>query len=172
MLQATHLIGFGAKRAAAGGGTCTDLGNISAVGTNIGDMTGSGGLAAAFDFTTSQTFSASARKTSATSGFVGKNWGGNKNVCRFDLYGPSNDFIFDANSGTLTCKLQGSSSGVWGGEQTTLKTQTITGTQTVAQVISVTTGITAGDYAYHRWFFECSSSQSIACAEVRVWTLV
>ncbi len=169
MLQATHLIGFGVKRASTSL-TCTDLGNISGTGTNIGDMTEGGGLAGAFDFNTSQATSASARKTSVTSSSVGKSWGGNKNICRFDLYGPTDDFFFGNSVAGNTIKLQGSATGSFSGEQTTLYTHTF-GSYSTSQVISVTSGITGGNYAYHRWLFESAASTGRTVAEIRVWAL-
>lgn len=166
-----HLIGFGARRLDVAR-VCTDLGDISGTGTTGGNMTAGGGNAAAFDFNTSQGHTVSARKTTATSAYVSKDWGsGNtKNICKFVLYGPTTDFFFDTNSGTRSCKLQGSSTGAWGGEEVTLSTTSIS-SETTSMVITVDSGITAGEYRYHRWFFETSTSQSITCAEVRVWAL-
>ena len=79
-------------------------------GTAIGDMTENGGLAAAFDSTTSQTFVNSATKTGA-SGIVGKDWGAGvtKLIDKFKAYGPSTEGFFDSASPTdCVLKLEGS----------------------------------------------------------------
>lgn len=60
-------------------------------GTNIGDKTGRGGLAAAFDGNTSQNTTAVAAKTGTqTSSYCGKNYSGGKAITRVLSYG-SND---------------------------------------------------------------------------------
>lgn len=63
-------------------------------GTNIGDMTGRSGLAAAFDGNTNQSFSACAGKlTSTTTAYIGKNYSPAKAVTRVTIHG-SNDLGF------------------------------------------------------------------------------
>lgn len=87
MFQATHLIGFG-----AGGSLidelCQDM--PQGTGTAIGDMTGNGGLAAAFDTTYDTSSGTSANKGATTDAYIGKDWGsGNSTIiCGFDIYPP------------------------------------------------------------------------------------
>lgn len=66
-----QLIGY-----AAGGAVTYGLGSpiSGGTGTNIGDMTSSGGLAAAFDGNTSQNYSSSATTASGGTAYIGKNY--------------------------------------------------------------------------------------------------
>jgi hypothetical protein len=90
MLTATQLVGFGA-------GAARTLRQITdyAGTTNIGDMTGGGGLAAAFDGNADQAFgaSASASPGGTTPAYVGKQWAGglSKTIGRFIVYDPNNE---------------------------------------------------------------------------------
>jgi len=83
-------------------------------GSNVGDMTAGGGLAAGFDGTTSQAASASATGANDTgTSFLGKDWGSgvSKKIEKYELYSPS-DGGFDPDTGgsTITIKLVGSDS--------------------------------------------------------------
>jgi hypothetical protein len=100
MLRATNLVGFG------GGGKFNALTQITDYTgtTNIGDMTGAGGLAAAFDGNANQTFSACAAEGSGgtRSAYVGKQWAGgaSKTIGRFSVTDPNNEG--HASSGVST----------------------------------------------------------------------
>ncbi|TAN58265.1 MAG: hypothetical protein EPN20_16550, partial [Magnetospirillum sp.] len=81
-----------------------------ATGTAIGDMTGSGGVAAAFDGTTAQT-NAQGAGNAGGAGFVGKDWGAGvtKTLTGFKVYGTSNGGFDSASYGTVTISLHGNS---------------------------------------------------------------
>ena len=109
MLQSTHLIGFGAKRAAAGGGTITLISQGS--GTAIGDMTSNGNLAASFDSNASQGFASCSRSGGGINyGSVGKNWGTNKTVTQYRVIAPNNLGFSATGAATNTFKLYGHTS--------------------------------------------------------------
>ncbi len=82
-------------------------------GTNIGSMVDAGGLAAAFDGTTSQAQTASCNKTVSGGGFsntVGKIYSSSKVYSKFVVYGPNDANILGGAGGT-TVKFQGSTDG-------------------------------------------------------------
>lgn len=111
MFQATHLIGFGVKRPAAGG-TPTLIAHGD--GAIVGDMTSNGGTAASFDNTTSQDIAACSRAAGGTPrGWVGKDWngvgGGTKTITRYRVF-PSNDHGFEAAANNIRIKLKGDNS--------------------------------------------------------------
>ena len=114
-----------------------------ATGTNIGDMTGDGGLAAAFDGTTSQAVAASATVT-ATTGIVGKDYGVN-NSYRFYSFAitASNDsgFIIGSNP-TVTLSVYGTTDGGTTGG-TLLGTDANTDSNGVTRTINSTDTATA-----------------------------
>jgi hypothetical protein len=114
----------------------------------IGNATQNGGLAAAFDGTTSQGWSASARKDPSSNITVGKDWGSGvtKKVARFKAWAPNN-YTF-GNAGTM--KLQGSTDNfsssivdLWSGSYSA----------TTAETKDISTGIdTSTAYRYHRLY--------------------
>jgi hypothetical protein len=140
----------GTSVAASGGTAQVSQG----AGTVLGNMTSGGGLAAAFDGTTSQTDAASAKSASKPA-YVGKDWGaGNtKIVARVDLYAPS-DVSFDRGGGSNSCTItiQGSTDN-FSASVVDLYTETFSATP--AQVKSITSGITQTTaYRYHRVKFD------------------
>ena len=80
------------------------------LGSPIGDMTGSGALAAAFDADNSETFADSATIASATTAYVGKDWGlGNtKLVTGFKVWGTNDQGFVPGSNPSVTVSLQGS----------------------------------------------------------------
>lgn len=106
MFMANHLVGFG-----AGSATLTETLFDRTLGTNIGDMTAQGGLAASFDGTTSaaqNTSGVSQTPGNVTSSYVGKNYSavGAHGVSKVIAYG-STDGGFNNNLGTVTLTLYG-----------------------------------------------------------------
>jgi hypothetical protein len=104
-------------------------------GTNIGDATSGGGLAAAFDGVTNQSYTAGAQSATATAN-IGKDYTspGAKAVARVKVYA-SNDYGFYNNGGgTTTVYLQYADTS--GGSWTTLASAT--GTDTASTSITVT----------------------------------
>ncbi len=146
-------------------------------GTRIGDMTSGGGLAAAFDGTTSQAEGSSARNSgSQTIGYVGKDWGSGvtKTVTGFIAYG-SNDLGFTGNSppgacGAITVTLQGSTDNF---SSSIVDLGNVNaGTNAAGLVATKLTGIdTSTAYRYHRLKIVKASSDTkeVACAECQFY---
>ena len=78
-------------------------------GSPIGNMTGGGGLAAAFDGNNSQAKAASASAVGATT-YIGKDWGSgqSKVVKKVQIWGASDSGFEDGATGQITLRLQGS----------------------------------------------------------------
>ncbi|CAK9250187.1 unnamed protein product [Sphagnum jensenii] len=102
-------------------------------GTTIGNLTGGGGLAAAFNGTTSQTAAKSAEAT-AVGGFIGKEFTAPETITKYVLYG-SSDLCYNnpATNGATTLLLQYSDDGV---TYTIADTVTTTATCTGPEMIS------------------------------------
>jgi hypothetical protein len=141
-----------------------------ATGSTIGGMTAGGGLAAAFDGTTSQTQAACCQIAVSQSGYgtnntVGKDWGAGvtRTISRIKLWGPSDNNVLGAAGGT-TLKLQGSLDNVtWVDLYTS---GTILGSSGAS--VDVTTGITiANAYRYHRMIGSGNGTNAMALAEVQ-----
>jgi hypothetical protein len=77
------------------------------LGTNIGNFTADGGLAAAFDGTTSQANTAGAGKSSATSGYIGKTLAVSKPIYKAIVYGSNNHGYVPSANPTVTINLYG-----------------------------------------------------------------
>lgn len=106
-------------------------------GTNIGDMTVSGGLAAAFDGTTNQAKASSAQKSNGA-GYCGKDWGATSYVYTMAVVYPTNDLGFTNNS-TVTVTMYGSnSSPASGTDGTSLGSTGSIADTTSAQTINIT----------------------------------
>lgn len=83
----------------------TNLGNI---GTSLGDLTAGGGLAAAFDGTTSQAAASCARKINSTRSYIGKNYSGGSPsayaINRVTYYTSSDQGL--SSNGAVSCTVQ------------------------------------------------------------------
>lgn len=77
-------------------------------GTNIGNMTGNGGLAAAFDGTTTQVL-VSCAALGATSGYVGKTLASAKRFGRAIVYGSSGAGFKNSSNPSITLNIRGKS---------------------------------------------------------------
>jgi hypothetical protein len=139
------------------------------LGTAIGDMTAGGGLAAAFDGTTSQGSGACAAKATATSATIGKDWGaGNKQVITgFKFYGSNNNGTVSAINPTVTLTLQGSSDN-FVSDTNNLGSLVHTDTADESAGREQLTGIdTTTAYQYHRILVTHNgAANGINCAEV------
>lgn len=165
----TSLIGFGVRRA----GTVTFI-NPSGK-TKIGNMTTFGGLAAAFDGTTSQALGVACGigGTGLLTGTAGVDWGSGvtKTVTRFEVWA-SSDYGFnnwDPAEYTMEIRLQGSNdNSAW----TTLYTTTVLDAD--GYYLNVTGGIdTSTAYRYHRIQLSdvdaSTSGHSIGLAEIKFY---
>ena len=101
MLRLNNLTGFG-------GGARPLVSTLvdRTTGTNIGDMTGAGGLAASFDGNTNQAATVVSQK-STTEGYVGKLYSTGKIVDQVVCYGSNNGGYCGQNNGTITLNLRG-----------------------------------------------------------------
>jgi hypothetical protein len=151
---AMMLAGRAVSEAVVSGGT----------GTNIGDMTVRGGLAAAFDGTTSQALASCAssqNNINSTACYAGKNYAGGKAITRVLIRGSNNSGYHNASVGTpsTTVQLRGHTSDAGSGSGTLLGSITFT---PGAGDESATREITSNDpwtkYAYVWCAMTCASS--------------
>jgi hypothetical protein len=136
-------------------------------GTNVGDMTERGGLAAAFDGNTNQAYAASAAKTSTTTGHVGKQYSAAKRINKVVLTGSNDLGFFTASGGgadkTGTATVQASSDGSsW---------TSVSSANAVAATTGGTVTITdidqSAEYAYERVaLVGASGTTQVYCAEM------
>jgi len=120
-------------------------------GTPIGDMTGDGGLAAAFDGDNSETFANSATIASATTAYVGKDWGGatTKLVTGFKVWGTNDQGFVPGSNPALTVTLQGSTDN-FSSSIVSLGAASDTGDQNSLQIANLSGFDTTTAFRYHR----------------------
>jgi hypothetical protein len=137
---------------------------LASTGTNIGNATNNGGLAAAFDGVVN-TSDTCANATGVTL-YVGKDWGSGvtKTISSFFMSSPSNDGWSGASP--VTIRLEGSSDNFSSDVNTLHEITGITfGASTVTQTVNwVTTQTTA--YRYHRWVITGASGGSRSVGEI------
>jgi hypothetical protein len=144
--------------------------SLIASATPIGTLTSNGGLAAAFDGTTTQAVSASARGPGGTSGgYIGQNWGTNRTITGFRLTGTSDHGFIDTGAGNVTCHLYGSTDN-FSGSNVLLGSTTATADAN-GLVIEKFTGITTTTaYQYHRIHIShTNGTEGTAVAEVEFY---
>lgn len=135
-------------------------------GTQIGNMTANGGVAAAFDGTTSQSAAASAGVLGATSGYVGLTLDAPTIIYGADVYGSNSGGYNNTTNSSVTLSLmakQGSFTAP--GDGTVLATTTFTDTnnESTARTLLSSDTSTAWD---HVWILiEVPSSSALRCAE-------
>lgn len=168
MLQATHLIGFGAARV---GGVETLVDRTT--GTNIGNMTLGGDLAAAFDGNTSHTHAAGALL--GGTGYVGKSYVTGKRITKIFTHSSSNLGWTDNGAGTysgnVTLSLyakNGSPSSSTDG--TLLGSETFVDTNGSTQTRTIMSNDTTTTYT-HVWL-RISGSENTYCAELAIYELI
>ena len=126
--------------------------DLITAGSNGGDMTAAGGLAAGVDGTTAHAHAASAKGANDTgTSFIGKDHGSGvtKTITKYELFAPS-DSGFDGDSGgsTITVSLRGSNSTPSIGGGTQLHTDNFSDSTGLTK--SYTSGITTSTaYRYH-----------------------
>ena len=140
------------------------------LGTNIGDMTSAGGLAAAFDGTTSQASTASASASGFNiSGYVGKTGNIARIISSAIVYGSNNAGFYSGADPSTTISLYGKtgSAPANGTNGTLLGSVTFTDTanQSAGQTITSSDLTTLWN---HWWvFIPANASGQARCAEVR-----
>lgn len=153
-----------------------DVNPISGLGTNIGNMTQGGGLAAAFDGNTVKPLWMCANVMAATASFtntVGKRWNVDAqpvaaeaedqtvNVTRFTIYAPMDSAFWTL--GPVDYAFQGSNdNSTW----TTLYNATSAGD--IGESIDVTS-LTGGEYSYHRINFSGTGGGMIMLAQLVIY---
>lgn len=105
MFIINRLLGFGGGT--GGGGTETLFDRTT--GTNIGDMTAAGGLAAAFDGNNNQDSATGASSGSGLACYVGKTLGVSRAVSKIVAYGSNNNGFDGVVSGSLKLNLRAKS---------------------------------------------------------------
>lgn len=160
----------------SGGGIALALIDRTA-GTNIGNMTASGGLAAAFDGNTSQASTACAVTTaSQPSGFVGKTLAAPAIFGRATTHGANNNNGYTNSATNVTLEIYGKT----GAAPTTATDGTLIGTITFAtqvnesaprQIISTNTS-TAWDHIWLRVRRTNNSDGFMRCAELELYEVV
>lgn len=133
-------------------GTPTLIAFNAAGSTNVGNMTGGAGIAAAFDSTTSQAAASSARlATAGVIQWVGKDYGsGNSHrIGRFRVFGPNNATL-SGGGGAVTVRLYGSNVST-GPTSPQDGTQISTGTN--ANTTAETYDVTVDSVTAYRWIW-------------------
>lgn len=169
MFQVNQLIGFG-----VGGPVERTLGSLITGGTNIGNMTSGGGLAAAFDGTTSQTGGVSASRASgSTTAFVGKTPAASVRVFKAVFYGASNQGYVNSANPSVTIELRGHSSAPsTGAEGTLLGSVTFTDTATTNQQEATSSdNETLWDHVWAR-IVPASGTPGMHMAELQIYEAV
>jgi hypothetical protein len=145
---------------------------LIAGGTNIGDMSAGGGLAAAFDGTTSQASTAGARVV-ANNGYIGKTLAVPCAITRCEAW-PSNNTGFDnSGGGSITLTLYGKQGSSPAGrtDGTTLGTVTFTDDTTTMRSITSSDQSTIWD---HAWLgvVDAGAGGATNCAELKMYGLL
>lgn len=138
-------------------------------GSNIGDMTVNGGLAASFDGDTNQDSGAGSR-ASASNGYVGKNYSASpKRIEKADLYPTNNVGFGNIETSNVTLTLYGKNGGAPSNrtDGTSLGSLNIADTTSGPQTITSSDQVTAWDYVWISVSF--SSATSVHMAEVEFY---
>lgn len=149
-------------------------------GTNIGNMTGGGNLAASFDGGTSETSANSSTrafdaKPNSQSGYVGKTFGAPKIISRIVIYGSNNQGYISTANVSITLTLYGKNGAAPSSATDGTSLGAITFTDTTNE--SVGREIASSDLATawtHVWvaFSTSNSGNSKHFAEIEVYELV
>lgn len=171
MFMSNHLIGFGAAPV----NLVSTLWDRT-TGTNIGDFTDTGGLAAAFNGVTSDSVAAAATKQTGNlnNGYVGKNLGAAHIIDKIEVWGCTG-VGFQGGTGSFSINIYGSNS--LPGGATPWNNGTLLGTATVTdaatnhmETVSTSAGASGAAYQYV-WFAPVSTaSYGLFCAELKIYT--
>jgi hypothetical protein len=170
MLMVNELIGFAAQPR-----VLTAQVIPGATGTNIGDMTAGGGLAAAFNGNTNQAETACANKAGVASGayaYVGKDYGaGTEKIIQQARTWPSNDWGYNGNEATvgtptITLSMYAKNSAPANATDGTLLATTTRGdSQTGPDTLTSTDQVTAWRYVWIA-ITHNGTTNAVDCAEV------
>lgn len=147
-----------------------------ASGTAIGDLTGNGGLAAAFDGVTDQHSSNCASiPTAATTGFIGKTLASSSAIHHVDLWGSNNHAYEINNNGEMTLNLRAKTGAAPANsaDGTLLGTLTFDDGPLNPSASEIEKSITSDDTATaydHVWVeLTAATSENWAVAELEIW---
>jgi hypothetical protein len=166
MFAVTHLIGFGVSLGALTSGLEIDR----TLGTNIGDAIGGGGLAAAFNGTTSETAASGAQLNASTSFYVGKTGNIPRYISKVTCYGSNNAGYVASADPTITLTLCGKN----GSAPANSTDGTVLGSITFTDSANESTGrdivSTVQDQKFDHWWVAGSAvSSSWRIAELRFY---
>ena len=139
------------------------------LGTNIGDMTGNGGLAASFNGTTSSSYAVSSVAT-ASPCYVGKNHGSAKYPSKIVVYGP-NDLGYSSGAGTVTLDFMVSNSAPANASDGISLGQ-ISFTDQTDESAGRTITASNTSTAYQYWWVKITCGTNIVCTEVQMYELI
>lgn len=138
-------------------------------GSTFGDMTASGGLAAAFDGTTSSDSSVCALKATATSSYCGKAFSAAQKIARVDTYGSNNAGYLGVNQSTTITIYGKSSSPANATDGTVLGSTTFTDTNATQQKQIACDASTAYQYVWAT--ISTTPATNIYFAEIKYFTV-
>ena len=138
-------------------------------GTAIGNMTGGGGIANAFNGTQHPAISSSAT-ISSTSGHIGKNWGSNKSISKFAWHSTNNDgYSNDSNNASgMTLQLYGNSVNDFSSATAIGSAGSISNGRANSNTTTVTVDA-SGLFQYHWVQINAGTAGLLACGELQFW---
>ena len=152
--------------------------NLTGAGSNIGDLIGGGGLAAAFDATTSQGTAACANHGTGTEAYVGKDFSAApKRIYECIVFGSNNHgYIFSVNP-SITIDLYGKNGSAPsnGSDGTSLGQIAFTDTANESVGRTIANGDdyeTLWDYVWMRIYNGGTSRRGWYCAELEIYEAV
>ena len=136
-------------------------------GTAIGNMTGGGGIANAFNGTQHPAIS-SAATISSTSGHIGKNWGSNKSISKFRWHSTNNDgYSNDSNNASgMTLQLYGNSVNDFSSATAIGSAGSISNGRANSDSTTVTVDA-SGLFQYHWVQINAGTAALLACGELQ-----
>jgi hypothetical protein len=144
-------------------------------GINIGDMTEGGGLAAAFNGTTSEANSSCAVNSVGTTSYVGKTFAAASRISRIVVYGSNNEGFVNVESPTATLSIYGKqgSAPVSGTDGTLIGSIsfTDTGNESAGREVQSSDKGTAYDHCWVH-LFNGGSTRDMNIAELVIYVLL
>jgi hypothetical protein len=144
-------------------------------GTNIGDVSGGGGLTAAFDGTTSQAFAACAQHPSgSTSCYVGKTFGSPKAISKMIVFGSNDSGFVSAANPACSLKIYGKNGAApsTGTDGTLLGSITFTDTanESAGRTVTSTDIASLWDHGWIYWLGDGSGGRA-DIAELQIYVM-
>lgn len=144
-------------------------------GTNIGDMTGDGGLAAAFDGDTTQDETACAGGPSGNDCYIGKTLASAKRFGKAVIYGSNDQGFMRLTNPSITINIRGKQGAVPIGraDGTVIGTATFTDTsdESAGRTITSTDGVTFWDHIWAEVIQNSGNNQHLV-AELELYEFI